>query len=147
MKKMTMLLAGVLLLAAGGAASAKRPTQMADLPVAAQQFVRDNFADGRVSHVKMEGRLADRDYEVVFVDGTKVQFDKNGNWEEIDTRYGKIPATVLPAGIRNYLREHYPDVPMTGVGHDRKGYEIILSNGVELNFAPNGSLQRGSRIL
>ena len=147
MKQWTMLLAGVLMLAAGGAAEAKRPTQMSELPATAQQFVRDNFADGRVTHVKMAGRLADRDYEVAFVDGTRIQFDKNGNWEEIHTHYGKIPATVLPQKARTYLREHYPEVPMTAVEHDRKGYEIELSNGLELEFGPDGTLLSGHRIL
>lgn len=147
MKKWTMLLAGVLMLAAGDAARAKRPTQLTELPAAAQQFVRENFADGRVTRVTMEGRLADRDYEVVFVDGTRIQFDKNGRWEEISTRYGKIPASVLPQPVRDYMREHYREVPMTGVEHDRKGYEIELSNGLELEFGPDGRLLRGNRIL
>ena len=145
MKKYMMLLAGLWILA--GTASAKRPTQLSELPAAAQQFVRDHFADGRVKHVRMEGRLADRDYEVVFVDGTHVRFDKHGNWDEIYTHYGKIPATVLPQKARTYMREHYPEVPMTGVEHDRKGYEIELSNGLELDFGPDGSLLSGHRLL
>ena len=140
-----MLLAGAMVLAAGGAASAKRPTQLAELPAAAQQFVRDHFADGRVTHVKTEGRLADRDYEVVLADGTRIQFDRNGRWEEINTRYGRIPASVLPETVRSYLREHYPEVPMTDVEHDRKGYEIALGNGLELEFGPDGRLLRGHR--
>ena len=141
MNKFLILLTGAWMLAAAPAsAENRRKIDFEALPAAAQQFVRDHFAEGQVTHVRMEGRMIDRDYEVVFADGSRVEFDKNGQWEEIDTKYGKIPASVLPQGIRSYLRQNYPDMPMKRVERDRKGYEIELGNGVELDFDKNGRL-------
>ena len=142
MKKFLMLLAGVWMLAAALPTSAdnRRKIEFDNLPAAAQQFVKANFAGERMTHVWVEGRVLDRDYGVVFTDGSRVEFDKNGQWEEIDTKYGKIPATVLPQGIRSYLRQNYPNMPMKRVERDRKGYEIELGNGVELDFDKNGRL-------
>lgn len=147
MKKAMMLLAGLWMLAAGTEAQAqhdRRQTRFADLPAAAQQFVKENFGNTQISHIKSEGRMIDRDYQVTFADGSKIEFDKNGQWDEIWTRYGKIPASVLPAGIRTYLREHYPDLPLRRVERDRKGYELELGSGLELDFSPNGRLLKAS---
>lgn len=146
MNKFLMLLTGAWMLAAAPAsAENRRKIGFEELPAPAQHFVKGNFADERVTHVWVEGRMIDRDYEVVFADGSRVEFDKNGQWEEIGTKYGKIPASVLPQGIRTYLRQHYSDQPMRRVERDRKGYEVELGNGVELDFGLDGQLLKAGR--
>ena len=36
-------------------------------------------------------------YEVLLMDGTEIDFDSRGNWEEVSAKKGKtVPATVVP---------------------------------------------------
>lgn len=147
MNKCMVLLAGLWMLAAGAPASADNRRHIAfdELPAAAQQFVRSHFANERILRVQVERRMIDRDYDVHLADGTSIEFDKSGTWEGIYTKYGKIPASVLPDAIRAYLREHYPDQPLRLVERDRRGYEVELGNGIELEFSPAGRLLEADR--
>ncbi len=142
MKKVKMLLAGLVLLAAAAPvfASDGRPIGMSELPAPARQFIETHFADAKVSYATVEGRVLDKEYEVVFTDGRKVEFGKSGEWEQVDAKRGQFPMAVLPQPIRTYLRQNYPDTPVSKIDRDRRGYEVELRSGLELDFDRNGRL-------
>ncbi len=142
MKKVRMMLAGLSLLVAAVPvfASDERPIDVSALPAPARQFIETHFADAKVSYATVEGRVLDKDYEVVFTDGRKVEFDKNGEWEQVDAKRGQFPMAVLPQSIRTYLRQNYPDTPVSKIDRDRRGYEVELRSGLELDFDRNGRL-------
>ncbi len=142
MKKVKMLLAGLALLAAAAPvfASDGRPIGVSELPAPARQFIATHFADAKVSYATVEGRVLDKEYEVVFIDGRKVEFGKSGEWEQVDAKRGQFPMAVLPQSIRTYLRQNYPDTPVSKIDRDRRGYEVELRSGLELDFDRNGRL-------
>ncbi len=142
MKKVRMMLAGLSLLVAAVPvfASDERPIDVSALPASARQFIETHFADAKVSYATVEGRVFDKDYEVVFTDGRKVEFDKNGEWEQVDAKRGQFPMAVLPQSIRTYLRQNHPDTPVSKIDRDRRGYEVELRSGLELDFDRNGRL-------
>ena len=107
------------------------------LPAAAQKFVNEHFGSLKISYVKEERDLFERNYEVVFTDGTKVEFRRNGNWKEIDCRYGEVPAVLVPEPIRKYISENYPNEKVLRIDRDRHDYEVKLSNRLELTFDLN----------
>ena len=107
------------------------------LPVAAQKFVKEHFGKLKISYVKEERDLFDRNYEVVFTDGTKVEFLRNGEWKEIDCRYSEVPAVAVPEQIKKYITENYPNEKILQIDRDKHDYEVKLSNRLELTFDLN----------
>lgn len=144
MKKCMMALGGLLLLVAGTPvfASDDRPIEVSELPASARQFIKTHFAGAQVSHATVDGHLFDKEYKVVFTDGREIEFGKNGDWEEVDANRGQFPMEVLPQSIRSYLGQHFPDTPVMKADRDRRGYEVKLRNGFELEFDKDGRLYK-----
>lgn len=111
-----------------------RPIRFDELPGKATSLINTHFKDREISFIKSEGFLMFKSYDVFFVDGTKIDFDHTGKWEDIDCIKGEIPKGVLPKQIEEYVRLHHPSDFIVRASHDRRGYEIDLSNGLEIEF-------------
>lgn len=107
------------------------------LPVTALKFIGEYFVNNKISYVKEERDLFEKNYEVVFTDGTKVEFLRNGEWKEVDCRYSEVPAAIVPEQIRNYVKEHYAQEKILQIDRDGHDYEVRLSNRLELTFDKN----------
>lgn len=112
-----------------------RPVSVGQLPAAAQQTLNTHFAGKKVAMAKVEG-LIDKDYDVIFTNGEKIEFDRKGEWKEIDCKTSAVPAKLIPQQIRNYVNDNYNGDKIVKIEKDRrKGeYEIELSNGIEITF-------------
>lgn len=104
------------------------------LPAAAQQMITKYFGGLKISLVKEDRELASRNYEVLFSDGTKLEFTRNGEWKEIDCRKNSVPAELIPQQVVAFVAERYPDAKIVQIDRDRHDYEVKLSNGLELTF-------------
>ena len=133
MKKLMMILAGTALMVTSAPAFAgnDRPIAVGELPATAQQFIKAHFAGVEVSLSKVDEELFDKDYKVVFVNGAKVEFTKNGEWKDVECKYGEVPAAIVPQQIRDYVAKNYPDRKITAI---RRDYEVELDNGLDLKF-------------
>lgn len=134
MKKIWMLVC----LACVGAASAQadddRPIRPEQLPAEGRAFIAKHFPGLKVSYAKEETDWFDRNYDVIFVDGSKVEFDKRGRWKKVDCERGRIPETVIPTAIREQVKRHHGDRPVVEIERDDKGWEVKLDTGLELKF-------------
>ncbi len=132
MKKIFTLLiltfASVSILTAG-----EKPVTFAQLPAAAQSFISSNFPAEKISYATVDDDFICPDYTVVFVSGTKLQFKHGGAMEKIESRKG-VPAELVPAQLRDYVKLHYPDSMITSYEIGRRTYEIELSNRLDLKF-------------
>ena len=77
MKKLLFLLLSVFTLQVAQADNDK-PITFDKLPAKAQTFIKQNFPTEKVAFTKMEKGFLDTSYDVVFVNGNGVEFDKNG---------------------------------------------------------------------
>lgn len=113
------------------------------LPVAAQTILKNNFKSD-VNHIKIDkdwGRVSE--YEVILNDGTEITFDSKGNWKDIEVRRdSSVPKNLVPASIINYVKQNQKNVTITGIEKSRSGYEVELSNGVEMKFNSAGTFLR-----
>ncbi len=113
------------------------------LPVAAQTVLKNNFKSG-VNHIKIDkdwGRVSE--YEVILNDGTEITFDTKGNWKDIEVgRDVSIPKGLVPASILDYVKQNQKSATITGIEKGRSGYEVELSNGVEMKFNSAGAFLR-----
>lgn len=135
MKKLTFILVCLFTLCAITLrADNEKPIQVNQLPAAAQQFIKQHFADRKIVLAKMETELMSKSYEVIFADDDHIDFDGKGNWEEVDCKFSSVPTAVVPVRIMDYVRANYPDETVKKIEKDRREYEVKLSNRVELSF-------------
>lgn len=143
MKKIALLF--LMAIGAISAASAK-DTYAHDatvLPKAAQTTIANNFKS-EVSLVKIDknfGRVSE--YEVILTDGTEISFDRNGNWDNVETSASKsVPSAFIPKGISSYVAKNHKGARVVGIDKERSGYEVELSNGIDIKFNKAGEFQR-----
>lgn len=142
MKRINILLAAFWLLTlpalAQGDRISKNPN---DLPRQSREFLDKHFTGVAISHIKIEKNLIGVDsYDVILTDGSKIEFDKAGAWEEIKRPAGAVPASLLPAFIKKYVAEQYAGIDVLAIEKDAKEYEVKLQNGIELKFDLQGNL-------
>ncbi len=113
-----------------------RPVTFAQLPSAAQSFINANFPEEKVSYSTKDDDFIRPDYKVVFVSGTRLQFDYAGALEKVSARTG-VPEKLVPVQILEYVKVHFPDAFVVEYEIDRKSYEVKLSNRLELKFNKN----------
>lgn len=104
------------------------------LPQKAQEFIKQYFPKNEISLAKMEKDFWEKKYEVVFVNGEKVEFLKDGSWEKVDCKYSAVPAEIVPQAIKDYVSKHYPEAIILKIERDSKTYEVKLNNKLELEF-------------
>ena len=135
MKKIVFLFISLFAMNLVALAGNDKPIQVSEMPKAAQLFIKNHFADLSVAMAKVETDFLDKNYDVVFTNGNKVEFDKKGNWTNVDCEHTQVPVAILPEAIRQYMAKNYPDAKVLKIEvTDRKGYDVELSNGFELEF-------------
>lgn len=111
-----------------------KPVTIDELPQKAQEFLKQHFSKNTISYAQVEKELWDKKYDVVFTNGEKIEFDKNGEWKEVKCRQSEVPAQIVPEAIRNYVKTNYPDAKILQIESDKKEYEVKLSNRLEIKF-------------
>lgn len=119
---------------ASAAAFADRPITVEQLPAAAQKFIQTHFASSEVLYAKIDDGLFSNEYKVVFAGGVSVEFTGDGEWKEVDTKYGEVPAAIVPEAIRKQVDRQFPNARIESIDRDRRGYDVGLSNGLDLEF-------------
>lgn len=142
MKKLLLMLA----LIVGVFSASARDTYSHDvnvLPKAAQTVLSNNFK-AKVNHIKIDkefGRVSE--FDVVLNDGTEITFDKNGNWKDVEVKIGSsVPSFFIPNTISNYIKNNQKKAAVVGIEKNRSGYDVELSNGVEMKFNSEGKFIR-----
>ena len=103
------------------------------LPATAQTMLKQNFSD----KVPLVITADWDDYKVMYTNGDKVEFDKKGNWRDIECKTSQVPADLVPAQIVANVNATFPGAAVTEIDRDRRGYSVKLSNGLELEFNRN----------
>ena len=103
------------------------------LPAEAQSFVKTHFSDKTISIIFHDKDLFDKDYEVIFEDTSNVDFNKKGEWTEIEVKSGTgIPHAAMPSAIVNYITAKHPTTFAIKISKDRRDYEVELRNGIDI---------------
>lgn len=134
MKKMMLILACVFTVVTNANADNYRPINVSQLPEKAQTFLTTYFPEAKVSLARKEFDVTELSYDVIFTNGSKVEFDRKGEWTEVDCLTQPLPAGIVPASIEKVIKEQYPDAKATKIERDRREIDVKLSNRVELTF-------------
>lgn len=123
-------------------AGADQIIDVSHLPKSAQTFIRTHFSDAKISIVSVDPELTDKTYEVLFTDGRSVEFDRKGEWKEVDCKRFEVPAGIIPEPIRRHVAGSHPDNFVKEISRDWRGYEVSLNNGLDLDFNTKYQLVR-----
>ena len=134
MKKVLLLFVTLFAISASVKAGDDKPTTMDRIPQKAQQFVKKYFGDKQVALVTVESEFMDKSYDVTFTNGDVVEFNKRGEWKNIDCKYSAVPDGVIPTAIQSYVAKNYPNAKVKQLERDRKDYDVELTNGWEIKF-------------
>ena len=110
------------------------------LPAAAQTFVKQYFPDQTISYATKDVDHMKTTYEVRLDDGTEIDFTSKGEWDKVDTKFKPVPAGLIPEAIASYVQANFPNVPIVKIDKERSGYDVELSNELELKFNNKGQL-------
>ena len=134
MKKILVLFVCLFSLQTVVRADNDRPITVAQLPAAAQQFIKKYFADVNVAFAKEEKDFFKTSYEVLFANGNKAEFNSSGEWSELYCKYTVVPAELVPAQIADYVKQYYAGANVLKIERGYADYEVKLSNRLELTF-------------
>lgn len=144
MKKITLILAGIMFLAASIIARAgdSTPISVEQLPAKAQKFLKKYFPKEQVTYVNLEKDVLGVKYEVTCASDTEIEFDSEGNWNEIECGYstGNVPSEIVPKAINAKTLELYPNAKIVGIDRNKKVIEVQLDTETELTFDAGGKL-------
>lgn len=119
-----------------------QPIAVEQLPKTAQAFIRQHFPNVQIALSKVEKDFFDKEYKVIFVNGQKVEFDRRGNWTEVNCKYSEVPSSIIPDFVAQCVESNWPGVKIWKISFDKsdKEYEVKLSNRWELKFNHKGVL-------
>lgn len=112
------------------------------LPGKANTFITAKFKTAKVVKVsKVNDNLTKKEFEVILDNGIKIEFDKDGNWVEIEAVEDdqSIPSEFVPEKILAYLAINYPGLGVNSIEIEDDGYEIELTDGTDLDFDLQGN--------
>lgn len=113
------------------------------LPEAAQADLNRNFK-APVSHIRIGKEFGQiRKYEVILYDGSEISFDKHGAWKDVEvSSTAEVPAGMIPSPILKFIKDNQAKAKVTGIEKKAYGYDVELSNGVDVKFSSKGKFIR-----
>lgn len=112
-----------------------------DLPAKASSYLSTHYSAVPVSQVVKERDDLKTSWYVYLNNGSKLEFDGDGDIKEIEGTT-KIPDTVFPVLILNYVQTNYPAAFIKGWDWENTTQDVKLSTGITLEFDHNGNFLR-----
>lgn len=136
MKKLGLACAFSVLIGANALLAADVVIQQNELPQNSQKFIQTYFANEQVGLVEKSFN----DYQVKFLNDSKVEFAKNGDWREVKS-YAPINNTgFIPQEVLNAIKAKYSTAKIMEISKNYNGYEVKLDNHKELIVDTAGKL-------
>ena len=110
------------------------------LPEAAQKFVQATFPGQTISCATVDVDFGSKSYEVRLDNFVEIEFDKDGTWDKVDCNYIAVPAELIPTTIAEYVKTNFPGTKIVKIDKERRGFEVELSNNLDLHFNSQGKL-------
>lgn len=86
--------------------------------------------------------FAEKDYDEYKIRlniGVEIEFDINGAWKKVKA-FQNFPSELLPKNIIGNINKQYPKTHIIKAERNWNGYEIKLSNMIDLYIDKNGNI-------
>ncbi|PSD44255.1 hypothetical protein C7E23_03500 [Elizabethkingia anophelis] len=125
----------------GDVAIETQEVKSTDLPAKAQALIRTSYADVQVKEVR-RADLGDNKffYAVELADGSRLDFDTNGDWVTIDSRVKSCSCNCCTCKYF-FICKKQIILPRTlcTLTKNVKGYFVKLTTNIKLSFDANGN--------
>ncbi len=143
MKKLFVAMWAILLTVSVVCARDRVSRDITLLPTEARELIENHFAKTDISYLKVDKNVFRIEgYDVRLSDGTELEFNSKGQWTEIETWRNDVPASLIPDVIKKYMKQNYNGQHVKKIKHNRRGYELKLANGLEVEFDNMGNFLR-----
>ena len=133
----SLFVAFVCMMVSNVALADDRPIPVEQLPASAKTFVTNNFQGKKILYAEKDWNS----YECRLDDGTKIDCTSKGEWKQVDCHgMSAVPAVLVPEAIKQYVETNFSNCMITKIDKERHGYDIELSNDLELRFNHQGAL-------
>ena len=106
------------------------------LPAAAQNFINTYFKGVAIGMVERDMNS----FDVVLTDGTKIDFNINGEWTNVDGKYKPIPTGFVPANVLAKAKATQPNAAIIEVDKEWGGYKFEFNNRMKVYVDNNGNV-------
>lgn len=115
------------------------PITYDQLPQAAKTFITTYYPSDKIVSVDRDGKNDKTEYDVRFASGHEVEFDGAGQWTDVSApAQQSVPAGIVPPAIQDYVTTNFPAYGINEISVEKYGYEIELTNGLDLPFDQSG---------
>lgn len=143
MKKMFLLLVVSIMAVMPMLADNDKMITREELPEKAQMFIDEHFANVDILYAKAERDMGViTSYDVVLEGDVKIEFNRSGEWESVDCNRGRVPDSVLPKAVLDYVAKKFPKAYVVEIERNMMGYDVKLSNDLDLEFDMSGKFLR-----
>lgn len=105
------------------------------IPARSRAFIDQYFPESSVVVVEMDADGDGQDeYEVWLNDGTKIDFDLQGEWKTVARNKSGVPMSLIPQQIISFVKSKYPNNVITKFSRKDYGYKLELSDDMDLRF-------------
>lgn len=114
--------------------------EITELPEQSRNFLETNFNGFQVNRATKDVSSFDEYYEIFVNNGITIDFNRIGEWTEVDGNGLSIPTSFIDEEIVSYINTNYPTFPIENIDKKPYGYEVDLINNTELRFNTSGKL-------
>ena len=111
------------------------------MPANVKSFLAKYYPKATVAKYEAKNTVVGKKYEVKLNNGAEIDFDKNGNWEEISDKQG-VPSALIPATIKAYIAKNYKSIKVESIDKESNKIKVDLMNDIDLEFDKNGKFLR-----
>lgn len=113
-----------------------------DLPAGIKTFVAQHYPNINMASYEIKNLPGiGKKFEVKMNNGAEIDFDKDGNWEEISDGQG-VPEALIPNAIKTYVSRNYKGIKVKSIDKEKNKTKVDLLNGTDLEFDANGKFLR-----
>ncbi|MGB4204161.1 MAG: PepSY-like domain-containing protein [Bacteroidales bacterium] len=111
------------------------------LPKEILNYISTHFPDNPIKKAVVDKEWFKKTYEIMLYGNIELEFNRNKEIVDIEAE-SKLPDSVIPDLILQYVIENYPDNYIIKWELEYKSQEIKLNNGLELVFDMDGNFLR-----
>ena len=116
------------------------PVEVNALPATAKHFLKTKFPNSDVVYAVKDVDFASVEYKVMLSEGIVIEFNKRGEWKEIDGKGKPLSEAVLPEVVRKMVQQKFSGTVVTCISLDKDNYEVKLNNGLEVELTSSGKI-------
>ena len=120
-----------------------------ELPLNSKSFLNTYFNSAKIILAEKDIENSSRwEYEVKLDNGIEISFDGQGEWQNVESRndHKALPNyEFIDTIILDYVLTNYPEAGINGIDRQINGFDVELTNGVDLEFNSEGNFLRIDR--